>query len=94
MTTLTSPTNESYSVAYSDPNRLEMSGLVGSTPPASSIDHQNTYLHFEEYVNDDQRPKNPLVITVEDSFDCKMIDAPGMRHTKKQGVFEPLHTKN
>ena len=91
MTTLTSPTNESYSIAYSNPNRLESSDLYSPPPNPLAItitDSKKQYVEFEEYL-DEEKHKNELVIVVEDSFECKILDVPGMRNRRNPtSVFE------
>lgn len=51
-----------------------------STPQAGNTDtdSKKVRIEFEEYIDD--RPQNELVIGVEDSFDCKFVDLPGIRN--------------
>jgi hypothetical protein len=56
MTTLTSPTNESYSIAYSNINTLSEESGIADTPKQTT-EGRKKYVEFESYI-DEERPKN------------------------------------
>ena len=57
MTTLTSPTNESFSLAYSNINTLSEQSGIADTPKQTATQPKKKYVQFEPYI-DEERPKN------------------------------------